>query len=428
MTLEEMDQWEASFRAFHARFAPLFERSESREQAAKYVRGLLAPVERKNGWQMAQAVGDARPDAMERLLYRVPWDAEAARDILEQFMIETFGDPEAIGTVDETGFLKKGAKSVGVQRQYTGTAGKVDNAQVGVFVGYATPQGHVLLDRRLFLPEVWANDEARRKEAQVPGEVVFETKPRQALAMLEHAWALGVPMRWVTGDEIYGNSPEFRAGVEASGHAYVLAVASTTPVGTRRPRVDAPAPQPMGRPRKKARLAEGAPPWKSVAEVVERWPASRWERFAVTEGEKGPRVDDWARGRVIERRDALPGPEVWLLARRAVSDPQEMADYLCLAPRRETLRRLAEVASTRYTIEQCFEEGKGEAGLDQYEVRHWGSWYRHITLAMMALAWLASLRARPEEKKGGVTGRVDRTRGSASAGDCPAAGDRIARV
>jgi SRSO17 transposase len=417
MTLEELDRWEASFRSFHARFAPLFDRSESRQQSAKYLHGLLAPVERKNGWQIAQAVGDARPDAMERLLYRAPWDADQARDILEQFVIETFGDPEAILVVDETGFLKQGAKSAGVARQYTGTAGKVDNAQVGVFLSYAAPKGHVLLDRRLFLPQVWADDAARREAAKVPQEVVFETKPQQALTMLRHAWELGVPMRWVTGDELYGDSPDFRSGVEASGHGYVLAVASTTPVWTRRPRIQPPAPQPMGRPRKKARLAEGAPPWKTVAQVVAKWPAARWERFAVAEGEKGPRVYDWARSRVVERRDKLPGAEVWLLARRSVSEPHELAYYLCLAPRQETLRRLAEVASARFTIEQCFEEGKGEAGLDQYEVRQWASWHRHITLAMMALAWLASLRALPEEKKGCGAGRVERARSAASVGD-----------
>jgi SRSO17 transposase len=290
MTLEELDRWEASFRDFHARFAPVFARSESREQARKYLRGRLAPVERKNGWQMAQAVGDPRPDAMERLLYRAPWDADAARDLLEQFITETFGDPEATLVVDETGFLKKGDKSAGVARQYTGTAGKVEGAQVGVFLSYAAPRGHVLLDRRLFVPEAWASDEARRTAAKVPGAVVFETKPQQALAMLKHAWAQGVPMRWVTGDELYGDSPDFRSGVEASGHAYVLAVASTTPVWTRRPRVELPEPQPMGRPRKKARLAAGAPAWKTLAAVVNKWPAARWELFAVAEGEKGPQV------------------------------------------------------------------------------------------------------------------------------------------
>lgn len=246
--------------------------------------------------------------------------------------------------------------------------------------------------------------------------------------MLKHAWELGVPMRWVTGDELYGDSPDFRSGVEASGHGYVLAVASTTPVWTRRPRTQPPAPQPMGRPRKKARLAEGAPPWKTVAQVVAKWPASRWERFAVGEGEKGPRVYDWARARVIERREGLPGPEVWLLARRGVSEPHEIAYYLGLAPRQETLRRVAEVAATRYTIEQCFEEGKGEAGLDQYEVRYWDSWHRHITLSMMALAWLASVRAQGEGEKRSAYGRLDGSRGAAPAGDRAAACRPIARI
>lgn len=403
MTQDELDRWADSFVAFQARFADLFARRESREQAAKYLRGVLAPVERKNGWQMAEAVGDATPDRMQRLLYRVEWDADAARDRLQAFVIETLGDPDGIGVLDETGFLKKGSASVGVQRQYSGTAGKIENCQVATFLTYATPRGHVFLDRRLYLPEAWCDDPDRRKKVKVPEEVVFQTKPEQAMAMVEHAWEQGVPMRWVTGDEVYGDAPRLRETVEQHGRWYVLAVATTTPVWVERPPVEEPGRATIGRgrPRTKVRLAAEAPPATTVAAVVAAWPAEHWQRLTVAAGEKGPRTYDWGRARVIESRHGLPGPDVWLLARRSVSDPTEIAYYLALAPEEVPLKRLAVVAATRYTVEQCLEEGKGETGLDHYEVRSWPSWHRHITLSMLAHAWLASIRNQDEAEKGG---------------------------
>src|SRR6266699_1953041 len=220
-----------------------WQRSESREQARKYLRGLLTEAERKNSWQVAEAVGDRIPDRMQRLLYRVPWDADAARDRLQHFVIETFGDPEGIGVVDETGFRKKGKKSVGVARQYTGTAGKRENSQVATLLSYATKNAHVFLDRELYLPEAWAWDRVRRAQAHVPEEVGFATKPEQAVAMLEHAWEQGVPMRWVTGDEVYGDAPRLRETIQASGRFYVLAVSANTRVWTQRPEVEEPMEQ-----------------------------------------------------------------------------------------------------------------------------------------------------------------------------------------
>jgi SRSO17 transposase len=400
MQLNELESWRDSFDTFHARFAHLFARSESREQAVKYLRGLLAPVERKNGWQVAEAVGDSTPDRTQRLLYRVEWDVDAARDILQGFVVETFGNPDGIGVLDETGFLKKGIHSVGVQRQYSGTAGKIENCQIGVFLTYSTPGGHVFLDRRLYQPESWCQDATRRTAAQVPKDVVFQTKPAQGIAMLEHAWAQGVPMRWVTGDEVYGDDPQLRETVERQGCGYVLAVSSTTPVWMARPPVEQPIHTTGGRPRSKVRLAPDAPPAKTVAAVVASWSAGQWQRFSVAEGEKGSRIYDWGRVRVIESRQQLPGPEVWLLARRSVSDPTELAYYLALAPWETTLAEVATVAATRYTVEQCIEEAKGETGLDHYEVRHWGSWYRHITLSMLAHAWLAAIRSTEVAKRG----------------------------
>src|SRR5260370_7453253 len=235
MTEEELEQWQDEFEAFHARFADLFERSESREQARKYLRGLLTEAERKNSWQVAEAVGDRIPDRMQRLLYRVPWDADAARDRLQEFVIETFGDPEGIGVVDETGFLKKGKKSVGVARQYTGTAGKRENSQVATVLSYATKDTHGFLDRELYLPEAWAWDRTRRAEAHVPEEGGFATKPQQAIAMLTRAWEHGVPIRWVTGDEVYGVAPRLREPPQPPDPSYPLPVSPKPPLWPRRP-------------------------------------------------------------------------------------------------------------------------------------------------------------------------------------------------
>lgn len=399
MTLEDLEAWQDEFEQFHARFADLFERSESREQAKKYLRGLLAQADRKNSWQIAEAVGDRLPDRMQRLLYRVSWDADAARDRLEQFVIETFGEEEGIGVVDETSFVKKGTHSVGVARQYLGTAGKLENGQVATVLSYAAKGAHVLLDRQLYLPEEWAWNKQRRALARVPAEVRFATKPEQAIAMLEHAWEQGVPMRWVTGDEVYGDSPRLREAVQEHGRFYVLAVSSNTRVWIERPQVIEPQAQTGGRPRHAPRVAPGGPSACMVSQVIKHLPSHNWKRLAVMQGEKGPIEYHWACTQVVESRDRLPGPDVWLLARRSLSDPKQLAYYLAYVPVGTSFETLIRIASSRYTVEQCIEEAKGETGLDEYEVRFWHSWYRHITLSMMAHAWLASIRLREQEKK-----------------------------
>ena len=235
---------------------------------AKYLRGLLSPVARKNGWQLAEAMGDTVPDPTQRLLYRTLWSADSARNILQEYIIEVFADEDGIGVVDETGFIKKGTRSVGVKRQYSGTAGKIENCQIGTFLSYATGKGHVFLDRRLYLPEEWCNDAERRTQAKVPADVVFQTKPEQAMAMLEQAWQPGVPMRWVAGDEVYGDATELRDLVARNGRWYVLAVRTPTPVWLQRPAVVEPEPQERGRPRTQVRLADGAAPATTVKEVV----------------------------------------------------------------------------------------------------------------------------------------------------------------
>jgi SRSO17 transposase len=384
------------FEAFHARFASLFARSEPRDEAVKYIRALMGAAARRNGWQLAEALGDRTPDRVQRLLYAADWNADTARDRLIDFAVERFGDPRGIAVLDETGFLKKGTESVGVARQYSGTAGKVENCQIGVFLSYSSPRGHVLLDRRLYLHESWFRDPARMRRAHVPEGIAFQTKPQLALEMLKGAWLQGMPTAWVTGDEVYGDNPVLRDGIAAEGHRYILAVGSATPVWATWPEVIEPSAERdhrTGRPRTRRRLAPSAPRASTVKKVVAQWSPTQWQRLAVHLGEKGPIEFDWGCARVVDSRHRVPSEEVWLLARRSVSKPSEMAYYLSNADADVSLATLAHVASSRYTIEQCFEEAKDDVGLDHYEVRTWPSWHRYITLGMMALAWLASARA-----------------------------------
>ena len=402
MELSELDEWAVEFETFHSRFSSLFGRREVREQAVKYLQGLMSSVERKNGWQLAEAVGDKTPDATQRLLYSTQWDADAVRDELQRFVVARFGDADGIGVVDETGFLKKGMKSAGVQRQYSGTAGKIENCQLGVFLTYATAQAHLFLDRRLYLPESWCTDSERCAEAKIPAATLFETKPEQAVAMLRHAWRMGVPMRWVTADEVYGEFSYLRDAVAESGRWYVLAVRAHSRVWRVRPEVAIAAWHGSGRKPVKERVLDHSVQPVPIPALVASWPDSCWQRLTVAEGEKGPRVYDWACQRVVENQNHLPGRNAWLLVRRSLTDPHECAYFLSNAPLETALLTLARIASTRYTIEQCFEEGKGETGLDHYEVRYWSSWYRHITLSMLAHAWLAWLRLRRNQQKGGL--------------------------
>lgn len=396
MTTNELDMWADDFQGFHARFNHLFVRSETREQSKKYIRGLMATIERKNSWNIAETVGDKTPDPTQRLLYKAKWNSDDARDILQDFIIENFSDKEAIGVVDETGFIKKGDKSVGVQRQYSGTAGKTENCQIGTFLSYTSGDVHVFLDRRLYLPESWCKDQQRRIQAKIPDDMEFKSKPEQAIEMLEYVFMKDIPMKWVTGDEVYGDSTHLRDTVIKHGRFYVFAVRSDELVWITRPEVDSPKKGNRGRPRQKARLAEGATPPRSVADVVSGI-NDKWERMAVIEGTKGPCTYDWFCIRIVENRNGLPGPDSWLLIRRSISS-EEISYYLSNAPIDTELKTLARVASTRYTVEQCIEEAKGEAGLDEYEVRQWHSWHRHITLSMMAHTWLVSIRYQSSKK------------------------------
>jgi SRSO17 transposase len=381
--------WAKGLDELAVRLAPRFGRAEPRRRALAYLHGLLAPVEHKNGWQLAEAAGDRTPDAMQEFLSRVRWDADVIRDDLRAYGVEHLGDPGAVLVLDETGFVKKGTKSVGVQRQYSGTAGRVENCQVGVFLGYASRHGRALVDRALYLPEGWAGDAGRRAEAGVPEEVVFTTKPKLGLAMLERALDAGVPCAWVTGDSVYGADHALRRRIEERGRGYVLGVTSGQRLGFAR--VDA---------------------W--AAKV----PPEGWHRLSAGEGSKGPRLYDWA---YLPYRGGAPaGWEKGLLVRRKLDEPDELAFYLTLAPEGTALADLVRVAGTRWTIESCFEAAKGEVGLDQYEVRSWTGWHRHITLAMLAHAYLAVVRkaaagGRGAARPGRRVAAPDRARGAPAA-------------
>jgi SRSO17 transposase len=365
--------WADGLAALHARVAWRFARAEPRRRALAYLQGLLSPVERKNGWQLAELAGEATPDGMQHLLARADWDAAAVRDDLRAYVIEHLGDSAAVLVIDETGFVKKGTKSVGVQRQYSGTAGRIENCQIGVFLAYASARGRTFLDRELYLPKEWAADCERRREAAVPETVEFQTKPQLARAMLERALDAGVPAAWVTGDEIYGGDRRLRLWLEERQMPHVLAVKSTEPLWTRTT-------------------------WRQVAAktLAAAIPDGDWERLSAGDGAKGPRVYAWAR--VPIRALPEPGWDYWLLVRRSISDPTEVAYYVCFCPAGTPLAELVRVAGSRWAIEESFETAKGEVGLDHYEVRRWPGWYRHITLALLAHAYLTVTRAAAVEK------------------------------
>ena len=371
---EEVTRWEASLEALHARIAPRFTRLEPRQRALAYLKGLLGPVERKNGWQLAEYAGDGSPDGVQRLLSSYDWDADQVRDDLQRYVAEHLGDSSAVLVVDETGFLKQGTKSVGVAQQYSGTAGKIGNCQIGVFLAYASPAGCAFLDRELYLPREWTQDSERRREAGVPEAVGFRTKPELAQGMLSRALAAGIPAAWVTGDAIYGSDRRLRLWLEEQGVPHVLAIRSNEPLWATTHRGPAQVAA--------AKLAEGIPP-------------DEWRSLSAGNGAKGPRWYEWARVPIRPLGEA--GWGYWLLARRSLSDPGELAYYVCFGPEDTSLADLVRVAGMRWTIEEGFKEAKGEVGLDQYEVRRWTGWYRHITLALLAHAFLVVLRSELEK-------------------------------
>jgi SRSO17 transposase len=368
---------EPEFEALCQRVAPRFARVEVRQRLPQYVAGLLAPVERRNGWQLAEQIGERTPDGVQRLWHAAQWDADGVRDDLREYVVAHLGEERGVLVVDETGFLKKGDKSVGVQRQYSGTAGRIENCQIGVFLAYASPRGRTFLDRELYLPQEWAVDRDRRAEAGVPPDVAFATKPQLAQRMLERALAAGVPAAWVTADEVYGRDRRLRLWLESQHQPFVLAVACNEPVWV-----------PWDR----------GPQQVAVATVASSLAPTAWERISAGNGAKGPRLYDWAWVPLSRLPEAGWGH--WLLVRRSIAKPEELAYYVVFGPAGTTLPEAVHVAGTRWAVEETIETSKGEVGLDQYEVRHWIPWYRYITLAMLAHAYLCVVRAYAMEKGG----------------------------
>ena len=352
--------------AVHARIAGRFARAEPRARVREYLSGLVAGLERKNGWTLAERAGEVSPDGMQRLLRHADWDTREVRDDVRDYVVEQLGDPGGVLIADETGFIKKGIRSAGVQRQYSGTAGRTENCQVGVFLAYASARGHALIDRELYLPQSWTGDRDRCRAAGIPDEVEFATKPRLAQAMLSRALDARVPFAWFTADEVYGQAKFLHLWLEERDVSYVLAIrrSDTLTTASGEQRADA---------------------------LIAAVPARAWQRLSVGAGAHGPRESDWARVPVATR--PRPGRGHWLLARRSLSDPDDIAYYACYGPRRSTVADLAWTAGSRWHIEECFQQAKNEAGLDHYQVRSWRAWYAHITLSMLALAWLAASRA-----------------------------------
>ena len=363
--------WRAELAELQERLGELFGRADARRQANLYLEGLLSAVERKNGWQLAEQIGDARPWRTQRVLSRTLWEADAARDLCREYIVAHLGAADGVLVIDETGFLKKGRKSAGVARQYSGTAGRVENCQIGVFLAYASGRGHTLIDRELYLPQDWAEDGARRATAGIPRAVSFATKPQLAQRMIARAIAAGVPFAWVVGDEVYGSDRRLRLFLEKHERPFVLTVRSNEKLWS---------------------VLAGRLGQHTAADLAAALPDAAWHRLSAGAGAKGERLYDWARVR-LARRQAPPWDH-WLLIRRSHSKPEKCAYYVVFAPAETPLAALARVAGRRWTIEECFEAGKQEVGLGDYEIRSWQGWYRHITLALLALAFLAALRAK----------------------------------
>jgi SRSO17 transposase len=384
-----IELWTAYLEDLHARIAHRFPRPEVRARAYRYLTGLLTDIRRKNSWQMAEAIGEARPRGVQHLLNNAHWDAAAVRDDLREYVVEHLGDERSgVLIVDETGFLKKGEKSVGVARQYTGTAGKRENCQVGVFLCYASKEGAAFVDRALYLPREWTGDPQRLSEAGVPEGVGFATKGGLAKLMLQRAFEAGVPARWIVADTVYGMARGLRGWLEKRERSYVLAVTASKGV-----------------------YHEGCQ--RQVRKVAQSLPEGSWIRASAGTGSKGERLYDWACVALPESEAYCEGVQAgrWLLMRRSITEPEEIAYYLCYGPAQTSVYELIRIAGRRWQIEDSFGEAKGEVGLDEYEVRKWEGWHRHITLCSLAHAYLVVLRSvaeREEEatKKGINSARV----------------------
>src|SRR5918912_1759988 len=399
MDQEQFDRVAASFAAFHAYFAPLFGRKEAQRRSEQYVRGLLVQqTDRRYAENVAETIAGATPRALQRLLTEAPWPTEPVIERLQAYVAARLNTPEGIFILDESGFPKQGTKSVGVARQYCGTLGKVGNCQLGVFLAYVSARGHALVDKRLYLPPAWTADPARCHAAGVPAEVGYQSKAELGLAMLRQARAAGhLQGNWVAGDDAYGMVPTLREALAAEGWQYVLDVPQTTPVFTQPAQTVVPRWGGRGRVPTKPRLAPGAPSPQTVRAVAAGLAPAAWQELTVAEGAQGPRTYQFAALRVWESRDGLPGRACWLVLRRNL-DGSELKYSLSNAPETTSCATLGRVGATRWCIETDIQATKGAMGLDEYEVRSWQGWHHHITLALLAGAFLVQLHQEWGEK------------------------------
>ncbi|MGH2409121.1 MAG: IS701 family transposase [Chloroflexota bacterium] len=383
----------ASFAAFHQEFAPLFGRREAQERSEQYIRGLLVQqTDRRNAENVAECIEGATPRALQRLLTEAPWSIAPVIARLQTYLGPRLNTTEGVFVLDESGFPKQGQRSVGVSPQYCGVLGKVANCQMGVFLAYASARGHALVDTRLFLPDRWTKDAARCRAAGVPADVTFQSKAALGLVMLRQARALGQLQGCrVTADDAYGEVPSLRDALDAEGWEYVLEVPRTTSVFPTLPALVVPEHPGRGRRYTVPRLAPGAAPAQAVAAVAANLAPAAWQDLTVAEGAQGPRTYQFVARRVWESRDGLPGRACWLLLRRNL-DGSEPRFYLANLPPDTALLTLAQIAAARWVIETDFQTAKGETGLDEYEVRSWQGWHHHITLALLAAAFLLTLQ------------------------------------
>jgi SRSO17 transposase len=366
LDLLDVQVWNLYWAEIERRIGPVFARSDALRRAMSYLAGLLSPAERKNSWQLAEMSGDPNPYGFQHLLGRADWNPDVLRDRLRTYVTDYLADSDAVGVIDETGFLKKGRQSAGVARQYSGTAGKIENCQIGVFLAYASVHGHTLIDRELYLPKEWTDDRNRCQIAGIPDERAFATKPALARQMLQRALDGGVSLAYVTGDSVYGDDHELQSWLEERKQAYVLARSCDEYVwiGTQQ---------------------------RTIAAVLAELPDQDWVRLSAGAGSKGERVYEWQQ--LLLHPPADRGWRRWLLFRRSLSDPSDVAAYTVFAPAHTSLMAHVQVAGKRWTVEESIQCGKSEVGLDHYEVRSWTGWYRHITLSMWAQAFLAVIRA-----------------------------------
>lgn len=375
--------WQAALKELREIIAPAFRRREQHQSASAFIDGVLSGAERKTGWMLAEEAGFERPYRIQSLLGRSSWSADDLCRLVRRYVIKALGDPDGVLVVDETGFLKKGTASAGVARQYSGTAGRVENCQIGVFAAYASRFGHALVDRRLYLPKVWAEDAARRAKTYIPEDVAFATKPAMAREMIARLLDEGIPCRFVLADAVYGSDHQFRRMLEMRKQPYVLAVRSTH----------------MVRFFQDEMLIQTDP-----ATLFAALDADMWHRCAAGEGAKGPRLYHWARLPLGTAREN--GFDRWMLARRSRHDPEVVAYYFAFAPAGTPLAELAAAAGLRWTIEECFLRAKDDLGLDHCEARSWHGWHRHMSLVMAGAAFLAGLTA---EQRRNAWGKPNKT-------------------